>query len=135
MPITPTSTSAYDPTQQTTTMVTGSSSATSSLDKNGFLKMLTAQLANQDPLGSGQDPSQTFQTISQMTMVEQLTNLAVASERQSATALVGKTVTYAGRDGQSVTGTVNSVQIQGSKTSLTVDGLGGVDPATLKEVQ
>ena len=41
-----------------------------SLDKNGFLKMLTAQMANQDPT-SGQDPNQYFQTISQMTEVEQ----------------------------------------------------------------
>src|SRR5690349_10805491 len=53
-------------------------SVSSSLDKNGFLKMLTAQMKNQDPT-SGQDPNQYFQTISQMTTVEQLTNLATAS--------------------------------------------------------
>src|SRR3954452_12245930 len=85
----------------------------SSLDKNGFLKMLTEQMKNQDPT-SGQDPNQYFQTISQMTTVEQLTNLAAAStaalSRQrdsSATQLIGKTVTYAGSDGLPVSGNVD----------------------------
>src|SRR4051795_13261050 len=88
-----------------------------SLDKNGFLKMLTAQMSNQDPT-SGQDPNQYFQTISMMTQVEQLTNMATAStanlSRQkdaNATGLIGKTVTYPGSDGVPVSGLVESVQL------------------------
>jgi len=52
-----------------------SSTPNASLDKDGFLKMLTAQLQNQDP-SSQQDPNQYFQTISSMTLVEQMTNMA-----------------------------------------------------------
>ena len=114
----------------------------SSLDKNGFLKMLTAQMANQDPT-SGQDPNQYFQTISQMTTVEQLTNLATSStaalSRQkdaNATALIGRTVTYPGADGNPVTGAVESVQLSDSNgPSLTVAGVAGVSPDLITNVQ
>src|ERR1700754_4576061 len=87
-----------------------STDPSSSLDKNGFLKMLTEQMSNQDPT-SGQDPNQYFQTISMMTQVEQLTNLATSStaslSRQkdaTATGLIGKTVTYQGADGTPTSG-------------------------------
>ena len=114
----------------------------SSLDKNGFLKMLTEQMRNQDPT-SGQDPNQYFQTISQMTTVEQLTNLATAStatlSRQkdtSATQLIGKTVTYPGADGVPVTGAVESVQLSATEgPSLTVAGHAGVDPDLITNVE
>jgi flagellar basal-body rod modification protein FlgD len=117
-------------------------SASSSVDKNGFLKMLTEQMKNQDPT-SGQDPNQYFQTISQMTTVEQLTNLATAStaalSRQkdaNATQLIGKTVTYPGADGAAVTGVVDSVQIS-AKTgpSLTVAGTAGIDPDLVNNIK
>jgi flagellar basal-body rod modification protein FlgD len=114
----------------------------SSLDKNGFLKMLTAQMANQDPT-SGQDPNQYFQTISQMTTVEQLTNLATSStaalSRQkdaNATGLIGKTVTYPGTDGTSVSGTVESVQLSATKgPTLTVAGVAGISPDVISNVK
>ncbi len=114
----------------------------SSLDKDGFLKMLTEQMKNQDPT-SGQDPNQYFQTISQMTTVEQLTNLASAStaalSRQkdaNATQLIGKTVTYPGKDGLPVTGVVDSVQLSATKgPSLTVAGNAGIDPDLINNVK
>jgi flagellar basal-body rod modification protein FlgD len=120
----------------------GDTSPSSSLDKNGFLKMLTEQMRNQDPT-SGQDPNQYFQTISQMTSVEQLTNLATAStaalSRQkdtNATQLIGKTVTYPGTDGLPVTGLVESVQLS-AKTgpSLTVAGVAGINPDLVNNVK
>jgi flagellar basal-body rod modification protein FlgD len=114
----------------------------SSLDKNGFLKMLTEQMKNQDPT-SGQDPNQYFQTISQMTTVEQLTNLATSTtaalSRQkdaNATQLIGKTVSYPGADGAAVTGLVESVQLSSTKgPSLTVAGTAGVDPDLISNVK
>jgi flagellar basal-body rod modification protein FlgD len=114
----------------------------SSLDKNGFLKMLSEQMKNQDPT-SGQDPNQYFQTISQMTTVEQLTNMAAAStaslSRQrdtSATSLIGKTVTYPGGDGLPVTGLVESVQLSPTDgPSLTVAGVAGIDPDLVNNVK
>src|SRR3954470_4624367 len=75
-----------------------------SMDKNGFLKMLTAQMSNQDPT-SGQDPNQYFQTISMMTQVEQLTNMATSTtallSRQkdgNAQAMIGHQVGYMQKD-------------------------------------
>lgn len=116
--------------------------ASSSLDKNGFLKMLTEQMKNQDPT-SGQDPNQYFQTISQMTTVEQLTNLATAStatlSRQKdsdATQMLGKTVTYPGSDGVPVSGLVESVQLSAkSGPSLTVAGVAGISPDLITNVK
>src|SRR3954447_9472205 len=116
--------------------------SSSSLDKDGFLKMLSEQMKNQDPT-SGQDPNQYFQTISQMTTVEQLTNLATAStaalSRQkdaNATGLIGKTVTYPGADGTPVSGVVQSVQLSDlTGPSLTVAGVAGIDPDAVINVQ
>lgn len=114
----------------------------SSLDKNGFLKMLTEQMKNQDPT-SGQDPNQYFQTISQMTTVEQLTNLATNSVAQaasqknlSAQGMLGKTVTYPGKDGVPVSGVVESVQLSPkSGPSLTVAGVAGVSPDLITNIK
>jgi flagellar basal-body rod modification protein FlgD len=119
-----------------------SNAPSSSLDKNGFLKMLTEQIKNQDPT-SGQDPSQYFQTISQMTTVEQLTNLAQQSATQliqtrnsSAQALIGRTVTYVGKDGLPVSGPVESVDLTGKDgPTLSVAGVTGISPDILTTVK
>jgi flagellar basal-body rod modification protein FlgD len=116
--------------------------SSSSLDKNGFLKMLTEQMRNQDPT-SGQDPNQYFQTISQMTTVEQLTNLAASSVTQlsaqqnaNAQSMLGKTVTYPGADGTPVSGLVESVQLSAKNgPSLTVAGVAGVNPGLITNVK
>src|SRR4051812_12200556 len=119
-----------------------SASDPTALDKNGFLKMLTEQMKNQDPT-SGQDPNQYFQTISMMTQVEQLTNLATSStaalSRQrdaTATGLIGKTVTYPGTGGLPVSGTVESVQLSAKDgPSLTVAGVAGIDPDLVSNIK
>jgi flagellar basal-body rod modification protein FlgD len=121
---------------------TGSKDPSSSLDKNGFLKMLTEQIKNQDPT-SGQDPNQYFQTISQMTTVEQLTNLAQQStttlaqtKANSAMSLIGRTVSYVGADGLPVSGVVDGVDLTG-KTGpmLSVAGVAGISPDLLSTVK
>jgi flagellar basal-body rod modification protein FlgD len=117
-------------------------SSSSSLDKNGFLKMLSEQMKNQDPT-SGQDPNQYFQTISQMTTVEQLTNMAASTtaslsrQRDSnATQMIGKTVTYPGADGLPVSGLVESVQLSATDgPSLTVAGVAGIDPDLINNIK
>lgn len=114
--------------------------AKSTLDKDGFLKLLTAQLANQDPQAS-QDPNQYFQTISQMSIVEQLTNLAGSSEQQAkqqqasnAAAMIGHTVRYLNASGEQVTGTLESVQIGRDAASVTVGGDAGIATNLITEV-
>ncbi|HET6508865.1 MAG TPA: flagellar hook capping FlgD N-terminal domain-containing protein [Baekduia sp.] len=103
------------------------------LDKNGFLKMLTAQLSNQDP-NSGQDPNQYFQTISMMTQVEQITNMVIAQSKSNATQMIGKDVTFV-EGNTAYSGTVDSVQMSGSTVRLTVGGMTGVDPDTVVSVR
>jgi flagellar basal-body rod modification protein FlgD len=105
----------------------------SSLDKDGFLKLLTAQLKNQDP-SSNQDPSQYFQTISQMTMVEQMTNLAKQSASTGAQQLLGRTVAYRQKDGSVVTGKVDAVDLTTSSPTVSVAGKPGIDPANITQV-
>lgn len=137
MPIDPASSSTSTTGTSASTAVTGVSTAPeTSLDKDGFLKLLTAQLRNQDPQ-STQDPSQYFQTISQMTVVEQLTNLAASQAEQNATAMIGKTVTYRTKDNDLVSGTLESVQLGtgGKPTTLTIDGRPGIKAEMLTEVK
>jgi flagellar basal-body rod modification protein FlgD len=123
--------SAYQPAQ----------APSSKLDKNGFLKMLTEQLKNQDP-SSSQDPSQYFQTISQMTLVEQMTNMAQQSTDQlkatkiaSAQALIGRTASYLGADGTPVSGLVTAVNLTGGLPTLTIGDKSGIKPDALTEVK
>jgi flagellar basal-body rod modification protein FlgD len=111
------------------------------LDKNGFLKLLTEQMRNQDP-SSSNDPTQYFQQISMMTMVEQLTNMAALASTEAkqaaagrAEALLGRTVTYKGTDGTPVTGVVERVDLAGDKPTITVGGVDKIDPGTLQEVR
>jgi flagellar basal-body rod modification protein FlgD len=121
----------------------GGDKTSSSLDKNGFLRMLTEQMKNQDPT-SGQDPNQYFQTISMMSQVEQLTNISAAQtatvSRQrdaNATALIGKTVTYVdAKTKATATGMVQSVQLSDTTgPSLTVNGVAKVDPDSVTNIQ
>lgn len=112
------------------------STPSSSLDKNGFLKMLTEQIKNQDPQ-SNQDPSQYFQTMSMMTMVEQMTNLAQQSSVSSAEGLLGSTVTYSGTGtNPPTTGVVDGVDVSDpSKPLLSVGGVLGIDPSRVTNVR
>jgi flagellar basal-body rod modification protein FlgD len=119
-----------------------------SMDKNGFLRMLTAQMSNQDPT-SGQDPNQYFQTISMMTEVEQMTNVATSQTAQlsrqkdtNAQAMLGHQVSYITQDAttgasSTTTGTVASVQFDDTKgPSLTMaDGTRLVDPDSVTSIQ
>lgn len=56
-------------TAATTTNTTAASK--NSLDKDGFLKLLVAQLKNQDPTGAGQDPNQMIQQLTSFSSLEQ----------------------------------------------------------------
>lgn len=71
------------------------------LDVNDFLKILSAQLQNLDPLGgNNSDPAEYINQMSQFTMLEQMNNLVsslnnmtILSQQQMSFSLVGKEVT------------------------------------------
>ena len=102
------------------------------MGKDDFLKLLVAQLKNQDP-SNAQDMDQMTQQMTQFSMLEQLTNLAQASEesnislaRTHAVELLGKTVSYRGKDGATKQGVVGHVDVTGSAPKLTVGGDSGL---------
>lgn len=55
----------------TPTTTSTATAAKNSLDKEGFLKLLVAQLKNQDPTGAGQDPNQMVQQLTSFSSLEQ----------------------------------------------------------------
>ncbi len=117
--------------------------ANSSLGKDDFLKLLVGQMKNMDPLGaSNNDPSQSMAQMTQYSILEQLTNLnnankemAAQNKKESAVALIGKTVSYSQSDGSPAEGKVESVQTAGDKVTLTIGGKAGIDPDTVIEVK
>jgi flagellar basal-body rod modification protein FlgD len=79
--------------------------------------------------------------MSQLSTVEQLTNMASANAvmaqtqaQSSAVALIGRTVTWADADGSTHTGAVEKVSTKDGAPSLTVAGTDGVDPSSITQV-
>lgn len=129
------------------TAAAGTSSTTqktdnSTLGKDDFLKLMVASLQNMDPLSqSGSDPAQSMAQMTQFSILEQLTNLAVTAEQLRSTAqqseslaLVGKTVSWLGDDGQQLSGVVEKAELDKGKVTLIV-GDAEVDPADVMEVR
>lgn len=98
------------------------STGTTGMDKDTFLKLLVAQMKYQDPQAPTDSSAFVTQTAtySQVEALQKLTeqNTAMLTMQRatSAGALVGKTVTYTAADGTSVTGTVSSVSIATDST-------------------
>jgi len=130
-------------TPTTTTTATSSSitQATSSqIGKDTFLKLLAAQLKNQNPLNPTDD-QQFLAQMAQMSEVEQVTNLAqgqqVANRSQQMTeavGLIGHTVSWLDPDGTH-SAVVESVQAGADGPTVTAGGQPGLRPADLVEVR
>ena len=101
----------------------------SSMDKDGFLKLLVAQLKNQDPLNPMSNEEWT-QQMTQFSMLEELQNMGDSLEGftqsnsiTSAANLVGKEVTLENVYGETNTGIVEKIQVWDDKINLFVDGI------------
>jgi flagellar basal-body rod modification protein FlgD len=108
------------------------------LDKDGFLKMLVAQMTQQDP-SSPMDASQQTQQMASFTMVEQITNMAADNAKTAAIGMIGHDVTYydpADKTKQTIlSGTVESISMdKDGSYSLTVSGAAGIKPETIIKV-
>jgi flagellar basal-body rod modification protein FlgD len=109
----------------TNTSTSTSTSASNTLNYNDFLKLMVAQLQNQDPLNPT-DSSQFMSQIAQMSTVEQgintnskLDQLLVNSNISQASTMIGLTLT--GADG--TTGIIQSVRIDSSgSTAILTNG-------------
>jgi flagellar basal-body rod modification protein FlgD len=123
---------SYITNKSTTSMNTAastSSSTSNTLDKDGFLKLLIAQLQNQDP-SSPMDSTAMMQQTTQLSMMEQLTNMADTSseqfalqQRMAAADLVGKQVAWTDASaGTSGSGVVTAISYASTTPTLTVGG-------------
>ncbi len=110
------------------------------LGKDDFLKLFVAQLQHQDPM-SPMENSEFMGQMASFSSLEQISNLAAANEKIAASlastnaiGLIGRTVTYTDADDVVHTGKVDKVTTVDGKPSLTVAGVGGIDPATITQV-
>src|SRR3954470_19251088 len=120
---------------------TPAKTATPTLGKDDFLKLLVGQLQHQDPLA----PSDDQQWIGQMaafSQLEQVSNTAATTQKivdtlnmNGTLSLIGRTVTYLDEAGASHSGVVQTVDVAGGKASLTVDGVAGIDAGRVTQVK
>lgn len=126
MSITP---SAYSPSTAPTSASTPSLSSTS-LGTDTFLKLLVAQLSNQDP-SQPMDSSSFLTQLAQFNSVEQmnnvnttLTTILSANQLTQAASMIGQTVQYSASNaqGQTVTqqGVVQSVAVNGGAVQVMI---------------
>ncbi len=141
----PTSAAAAAPTATTPTGTTPGSEPVptnpgGTLDKDGFLKLMIAQLQAQDPLQPTESSAYVGE-LAQFTELEQVTNLAqttsqsaTAQQVAQAVALIGHTVSYKDSTGATVQGTVQNVDITSAGATLTVEGHTGIEPSGITEI-
>src|SRR3954470_8194758 len=139
---------ATDPITGTTTATTATAATSSTkkadpvLGKDDFLKLMVAQMKNQDPMNPADDKDNIAQ-MAQFSSLEQITNLATATQdlanRMSLTqnvGLLGHDVTYTGADGPAVTGKVDGLNLaQDGTAKLSVAGQIGIDTAQITSVR
>lgn len=91
----------------------------STMGKDAFLRILAAELANQDPT-QNVDSTQYVTQLSQFATMEQLQNLNSTMTSAAHNQLIGKGVTLKTTDsnGQNITGVVKAVTESGSRTTL-----------------
>jgi flagellar basal-body rod modification protein FlgD len=114
--------------------------ANGAMGKDQFLKLFVAQLQHQDPMNPMQDSDFMGQMASFSTL-EQVSNMAAANQQiaanltsTSAIGLIGRTVSYVDANDEIQTGKVDKVTTAGGKPVLTVNGVDGIDPATITQV-
>jgi flagellar basal-body rod modification protein FlgD len=134
-PITNATTGAATPTGTT------KQSASQTLGKDDFLKLLVGQLQHQDPLAPSDD-QQWIGQMAQFSQLEQVSNTAATTQKivdtlntNGTLSLIGHTVTYLDEAGASHTGAVDTVDMTGGVASLTVGGVAGIDAGTVTQVK
>ena len=92
------------------------------MDKNAFLTILSAELANMDPMGEN-DSTQYVTQMAQFASMEQMTNLNTTMSNYTSQELIGKGVTMKSVDneGKPYTGVVKGVTTTAGKTTVSLE--------------
>lgn len=134
MQITSTTNPVTNPTMATTTAATTTTGATSgapqkTLGQNDFLRLISVQLASQDPMKPMEDTAfiaqmANFTSLEQMkTLTNDFAAFSQAQRADSAQFYLGKQVTVTDAQGAEITGAVTAVHLRdGSTPKLTVNG-------------
>jgi len=111
------------------TRTSNATSSTSTVDYDTFLKLLIAQMRNQDPTNPT-DTTEYMSQLAQFSQVEQaittnskLDSLLSASALEQADGLIGRNLSFISTDGNSVSGTIASISIvSGGAIATLTDG-------------
>jgi flagellar basal-body rod modification protein FlgD len=95
------------------------------MDKNAFLKILSAELSNQNP-DDAKDSTQYISQLAQFSSLEQMSNLNSTMTFSGASSIIGKTVLLTDTDtsGNQYYGVVKGASLNGGTVNLSVQ----VDP-------
>lgn len=111
-----------------TSSVAKATDAAISLGEDAFMKLLLAQMRNQDPLKPMEDKDfiaqlAQFNSLNQLTQMSKTLDELVKSQALSqGSALIGKTVSGLSSDGSAISGVVSGLQLSGGSITLDVDG-------------
>lgn len=129
---TTTGTTATTGTSLHTTAPTSGTTPTQTYSSELFLKLLTTQLANQDP-SSPMDSGQMVQQTAQLASMEQLTDInkstssTYSSQMQAtATSMLGRTVSWTDSNGVAQSGVVSAISFSSSSDPTLTVGSGTV---------
>jgi flagellar basal-body rod modification protein FlgD len=114
--------------------LTGSTTQSSSIGKDTFLKLLVAQMTHQDPLNP-QDQQAFLAQLAQFSTVEGVNNVQESQTRLQATNMLGKKVDalyMENNSAQAVSGVVTNVRFERGGVTLNLQGLDR--PVKLTEV-
>lgn len=116
----------------TSTPATGTTTTTTSTNKqalgqNDFLKLLSVQFQNQDPMKPMDDTAfiaqmAQFSSLEQtQTLTQQMTQLRSNQDLATANSYIGRQLTVDAGDGQTVTGNVTAVDASGSTPQVIIN--------------
>jgi flagellar basal-body rod modification protein FlgD len=91
------------------------------LGQEDFIKLLTTQMSNQDPMNPTSDTDQIAQ-LAQFSSLQSMNSLLTNSQLASASSMIGKNVTAMSSDGTTSSGTVDSVQLNSGSVYVTING-------------
>ncbi len=112
---------------------TAATNPNGTLGQEGFLKLMVAQLQEQNPMEPG-NSNEYVNELATFTEMEQMTNLASSSELSGAVQLIGHEVSYTNALGKLETGTVEGVQRTSSGMTVTVGGQTGIEVSKVTQV-